>query len=282
MNKNQFLFICLCLLVLGGCINKITAKKVNPLNPDADLNGVRYSLPRPFIVVTPKGDGTMEVETVYLPDPNNTYAVSGWSFLASHTLTLARETNGLLTKVNWNANNAEVAAELAKAGGQVASSKVTADAAARKAAQAKEDQLAKEREEKISAAKKERQTKFSAANAVVKAAELELELAKAEKTILESSGVPDNDPKFLAVAIRIKNAEIKLDVAKSELSELEETESSYNARILLEKKDRISSAEFPKAWGQVWYRIVEDPKARTLKLIAVEPQKAIPTQIKTP
>lgn len=80
-----------------GCITEINVNKVLKDTATAGKeNGYYYSLPIPYVVVKPKGDGTMDVVVEYLPDPDHQYAVSGWTFLSSQTLTVEVEDNGLL------------------------------------------------------------------------------------------------------------------------------------------------------------------------------------------
>jgi hypothetical protein len=57
-------------LALGGCATFVESERATPTS-----EGLRYSLPAPFLMVTPKPDGTLDVTTVNLPDPDNTYTL---------------------------------------------------------------------------------------------------------------------------------------------------------------------------------------------------------------
>src|SRR5205814_3990913 len=65
--------------MLSGC-TRLCVQKV-PSDPAAasTVQGVRYSLPRTFLSLTPQADGTLTVEDSYLPDSQNTYAVQASS-----------------------------------------------------------------------------------------------------------------------------------------------------------------------------------------------------------
>ena len=69
-------FLALAIAVLGlGCASTSLAVR----SADKTAEGVRYSLPRPFLLVkpSPTGDGTFTVEVLYLPDEERTYAIAG-------------------------------------------------------------------------------------------------------------------------------------------------------------------------------------------------------------
>ena len=85
VNKLQILTWTILILILQGCISTATVQSTKT-NPEA--KGIRYSLPSPFILVTPATDGTVEVKTVFLPDPDHEYAIHTDSYLASHGQTV--------------------------------------------------------------------------------------------------------------------------------------------------------------------------------------------------
>jgi hypothetical protein len=103
--------------------------KVDPTTPPASAPvGVQYSLPKPFLQVTPAGDGSVSVNVIYLPDPNNTYAVNAKSYMAAHTLEVALDNTGVITKVNFAPDTSAVASQAATSAGNVGSSFETAAA----------------------------------------------------------------------------------------------------------------------------------------------------------
>jgi hypothetical protein len=93
----------------------------NSLPPQtAEPVGLRYSLPKPFLLVTPnaKGDGAFTAEVIYLPDENATYAIDASTRRGKYSLDVQVK-DGLLAKVAWTAANAAVAAESAPVAGEL-------------------------------------------------------------------------------------------------------------------------------------------------------------------
>lgn len=99
-----------------GC----TSVSVKKVENESDC-GIRYSLPKPHLLVTPQLDGSLEVDVVMLPNPDETYTVCSWSVFATHDLTLKTE-NGILTKADWTGDSSAVAADAAKASGGIVAS----------------------------------------------------------------------------------------------------------------------------------------------------------------
>jgi hypothetical protein len=66
--------------------------------------GIRYSLGKPFIQVTPspKGDGSYSVELVYLPDQSQTYAIQTSAFMAKNTMEVNVDESGIIKKIDWS------------------------------------------------------------------------------------------------------------------------------------------------------------------------------------
>lgn len=115
--------VIMAMILCGGGCTVCDVKKVDPNAPAALAPpGVRYSLPKPFLQVTPAGDGSVSVNVVYLPDPNNTYAVNAQSYMAAHTLEVALDNSGVLTKVNFAPDTSAAASQAATSAGNVASS----------------------------------------------------------------------------------------------------------------------------------------------------------------
>ena len=122
-------------VALSGC-STLSVKKIDP--DDAKTKGVRFSLPRPYLLVTPQADGTIEVSDVYLPDPQATFAAHGASYLATHTLDL-EIAGGVLTVATWKADDTGVVAQALETGSAVAKTMLEEQAkaeAARSAARA--------------------------------------------------------------------------------------------------------------------------------------------------
>ena len=112
------------LLITVGCAStSVVVKKVTATSaPD----GVRYSLPKPFLLVTPNtsGDGGFAAEVIYLADEGNTYAVQGKTKRGKYKLDVT-VANSLLSKLAFVRTDAAVAAETVRASGEVVKSDLT-------------------------------------------------------------------------------------------------------------------------------------------------------------
>lgn len=108
--------VCALGVVIAGC-STLSVTKIDP--DDTETKGVRFSLPRPYLLVTPKPDGTIEVKDVYLPDPQATFAADAASYMATHTLDLELS-EGVLTIATWKADTTGVVAQALETGSTVA------------------------------------------------------------------------------------------------------------------------------------------------------------------
>ena len=106
--------------VAGGCTTWVTSKPAG--GGTGEQSGLRYYLPIPVLVVTPQPDGTITVETDYIPDRRHEYVIEAGSFLSTHKLEVQTDNKGLLMSVTINQSSAAVAEELAKQSGTVAKS----------------------------------------------------------------------------------------------------------------------------------------------------------------
>jgi hypothetical protein len=77
--------------------------------------GVRYSLPKPALKVTPRADGTIDVEVVHLPDRDRTYAIRASSWAAKHKLEIG-VARGLLQKIAWSPDATAVTTQAVESG----------------------------------------------------------------------------------------------------------------------------------------------------------------------
>ncbi|MEC5160340.1 MULTISPECIES: hypothetical protein [unclassified Janthinobacterium] len=127
-------------LCLPGCVSVIGSQRATP-----DSAGIHYFLPQPFILVTPNLDGTLSVEKVYLPDPDNEYVISAKSVLGNYTLAVERNEKGFLDTVSFNGDGSGIGKQLVQtaasaraAGADAAAARAKAEAAAEKAAAERE------------------------------------------------------------------------------------------------------------------------------------------------
>ena len=98
-------------LVLTGCAN-LTVTHVTPQNTNT-VQGIRYYLPKPYLQVTPKSDGTVSVTVIYLPDTSHEYAVDTSSWASSYSFQIARDPLGLLAGIEYKADTTAVGQQLA-------------------------------------------------------------------------------------------------------------------------------------------------------------------------
>jgi len=114
----------------------IHVRKVVPGEPEPP--GLQYCLPKPYILATPKADGSISFETIFIRDNQNRYAIDARSYLAKHTLKVTLQ-DGILTKVETVQDNTSVLAKLADSSGALAKSVIDREvtkAATEKTAQA--------------------------------------------------------------------------------------------------------------------------------------------------
>ncbi len=172
-------------LCLPGCVSVIRSQKATP-----DSAGIRYFLPQPFILVTPNLDGSLAVEKVFLPDPDNEYVISASSVLGNYTLAVERNEKGFLDTVSFDGDGSGIGKQLVQT---AASARVAgADAAA---ARAKEDAASdKAAAERVRAA-------LAAADKAQREAQLDFDIAERRLALLlELRGTP-GAPATLAAQI---------------------------------------------------------------------------------
>ncbi len=129
MRRRRDLVHCAALLVVGvaGCTTIIDVERYT-----GTQQGLRYSLPATYLLVTPKADGSATYEWVSLPDPGNEYVVRATSWLSKYTLDLTFD-NGMLTKVASKQDATDVPVKAIQAAQTVYAARVAAAAAARAA-----------------------------------------------------------------------------------------------------------------------------------------------------
>ena len=117
-------FACVVAVLLtglaSGCAStQLTVRKVSAEGKEP--NGIRYSLPKPFLLITPgaSGDGSLKVEVIYLPDTSNTYAIDGRTKRGKYQLTVNVK-DGLLSKVAWSQKDAALVAESVRVAVEIA------------------------------------------------------------------------------------------------------------------------------------------------------------------
>jgi hypothetical protein len=114
----------IALLVIATLLSACTELTVTPIRKpedEAKTVGVRYYLPKPFIIFAPQADGTVSANVVFLPDKSHEYAINSSSELSSYAFQVSTDQFGLLTSVQYNSDTTAVAAQAtASAGSAVA------------------------------------------------------------------------------------------------------------------------------------------------------------------
>ncbi len=234
-----------------GLTNCITVTHVEKFT--GNEKGIRYSLPATYLLVTPKSDGTADYNWVYLPDPQNEYAVETYSFMSKYTIDLSFE-NNLLKKVSLKADNTTVAAKLADAAQSVYTTRATA----------------------ASDAAKKVADKKSAAQKAIADAQLELSQAKAALMKLEELGKNKDNG---ITAADIAAAEVKVAQAQAKVDSLKQ-ESIKELGAMNAPKDAEGMNRTGQAWGPVLFKVVQyedEKKEDNVKLVAVNIQHTFDT-----
>ena len=233
----RVILIALSCSLIAGCYSRLNVTTVTETN-SSSVRGQRYSLPVPYLVVTPKPDGTIEHKIEYMPDPEKTYAVSGWSFLATHKLTVDVSERSLLESFTWNKETSGVGKDLLEASAEVKAKRIEAEAAAEvKAAEA------------AAAAQ--------AADAAVVTAQQELALAEQIYNKMLVAKYPQEI---------IAEAHIRLITAQQNLELLQSTGDAAADELLGIEKPASAPlrASFDEVYGPIWYQLVYEPNMHTM------------------
>jgi hypothetical protein len=252
---------CLLVMLLFGC-TKINVKKVKTGTEE----GIWYALPQPFLVVTPKSDGTYGAEVMYFADTEHRYAVTAKAKMSTYTLNMGFE-DGMLVKAKFGGDTSAVGSKAAEAFGEIAQKGVEAEIKQR------EDDRTYRREQD-----KALQAKIDAAQTALDDARFAFDLARVKCQKFRNSGVDVLDRK--TACAEKEAAELKVTRQEQRLNELrskkgEQDESSYAVPVTEGNQ---------KAWGPVFFRIVDDPESKTVRLeaVSVDPRTGTQAQIHQP
>ena len=194
------------MLILSGC-TYLTVTKVLP-NSDTlaiEGEGQRFSLPKPYIQVTPKEDGSVSAEIIYLPDPEHSYIIKSFSFFASDALEVSTE-DGIIKSINWTGDSSAVVADAIASGGTAASGILQAEQTKKAEQKAKEDTASK----------------------AVDDAQLEFELAQSTLAFHTANEPPRSD-KIKEATLALQAAALKLSAAQAALARVRGTTTSNKA-----------------------------------------------------
>ena len=189
-----------------------------PVERDEHASGLRYFLPKPYILVKPDGQGGVSVQPVYIPDHTQEYAVTSSVSLAKHDLTLSMG-DGLLKQVTYKPTTTDVA-EHVIAESQKVLAQLIADEKAKRDAEAE--------------AKKARQDAISGAEQAIRGIEDALEIACYDLEQFDRVHAPPLTPEDQTSRQRlervVKDNEIKLRRAREKLDALKATRANSSGQ----------------------------------------------------
>ena len=189
-----------CIAFLTGCAASFSVDKVTP--SDTTTTGFRFSLPKKYVYVEPKADGTVSAKFVYLPDYDASFAIRSESRLQNNALTVT-VANGLLTKVSFTQDNVGAVNKLIEQAGALEAERIKADKTA------------------ATTAATAAATQRSALVAAFNAADLAFQQAEAELNLLTSkfpSPTAEQAALILAAEIAVEKARIARTIAESRLN----------------------------------------------------------------
>lgn len=247
------------LLLVPFLASCTTTMHVRKAAAGSTVRGLRYSLPKPLLQVTPAKDGTLAFQWVFVPDSSATYAIETKSYVAKHKAVVEVDEAGLLKKVEWNPQSTEFAKSLLEGSRDVLKAEMERRATEEKAAA---DAVQKQKDAVATAQK------------AVDTAQAELDAINAELDILLAHD--GGAAAILSARIKKANAELKLANARRALETLQAEGSGggsgSGAGLSASKK-----TDFEKAWGPLFFVIEEDPARKTVRLVPVHSQQQFDT-----
>jgi hypothetical protein len=229
--------------LLCSCVTTVNSKRVTATSSQ---QGVRYYLPQPFLLVTPKADG-LSVQKLMLPDLRSQYALDIQSYMSSYKSNVELQ-NGLLTKVMLDLDNTKIATDSVTAAGDIAKAKL--------------DLMGTE-----AAAEKTRETLVDTQRQKLA---LQIELKRQDIAFLEAQQPRDDSA--------IAQARRELDQMHLKLEFLEKTgnPSLFNVANTGSQK----TAAYLQQPGAVLYKVVQGPAS--VQLVPVNKQSFLYTVAKGP
>jgi hypothetical protein len=256
--------------VTAACATtKVTVRKVAPA--DAKTAGIRYSLPKPFLLVVPNtaGDGGFTAKVVYLPDECQTYAIDARTRRGKYQLDVVTK-DGLLSKVVWNTkDNQAVNAEAIRVAGEIGKSELERRQKEREDAEAEKKAAIKAADEALKASEKdlaEKSLNVDLATAKVAAAEA---LQKEHPSDANSAALSAAKLELDQARIRFDDATRAAEKARKERDTLKNAMDNPKTASNTKAQPATPVPEPGTTfWGPVLYEVVED--TTTVKLVAVD------------
>ncbi|MGC4041933.1 MAG: hypothetical protein QM710_14410 [Flavobacterium sp.] len=254
--KKYFYFVLATFTFMSCTSVKVT--KVTK-NNSAEVKGVRYALGKPFIQVTPNatGDGSYGVEIVYLPDENQTYAISSSAFFAKNTMEVSVDENGILKKIDWTGTSDTNAADVLKSASEI-----------EKAEQERKKKLNDDAVAAAKAKKKEAEDLVKTLKDALAQKEIELANAKEEESSLVLTYPKPKEEmaeKIRVVKVLVKKLELEVAELKKRLGEANDSLTSASTAF-----NDPGKSDDKTAWGPVLFAIVETKDKQNVTSLKVE------------
>lgn len=232
----------LLLTCLGGC-SGVTVKQAAP---GTAVTGYRYSLPQPFLVVTPLTSGGVSTRWEFLPDPDESYAIDTWAFLAKQDASI-KIVNGQLVYASTDADSSSLAVSLAEA---AESGLAERNAAATAAAKALAEQ---------------EKAKRDALQANLEAALIEQIQATATYEAVAAANIPKNDPAYVAALAALNTANAKVKFYNQALAGIPQESTTPDGKGAFDAGPPLRKLTTRKVPGEVWYQLTVDTSDPNLK-----------------
>jgi hypothetical protein len=249
------------LLLSSACAStQLTVRKVE--DGATEPNGVRYSLPKPFLLVTPSpsGDGSLKVDVIYLPDTSNTYAIDGRTKRGKYELSVNVK-DGLLSKVAWSQKDAAIAAEGLRVATEVAQGELE-----------RQQDEANERAKQADAERKAADAEIQKLQAELDEKELALQLATLE--VQSAQAAVDQGDQSAAARTALRKAQLARDQARvaRDFAQTQLAKARARLEALPPGFEEATKRPLPNPnqslfWSPVLYEIVDDGKMVRLKAV---------------
>jgi len=261
----RFLHTCVVvsatLLLSSACAStQLAVRKVE--DGTKEPNGIRYSLPKPFLLVTPSpsGDGSLKVDVIYLPDTSNTYAIDGRTKRGKYELSVNVK-DGLLSKIAWSQKDAALAAESIRVATEVARGELERQ-------QDEEKERAKQAEDERKAADEE----IRKLQSELDEKELALQLATLEVQSVQAA--VDQGDQSAAARTALRKAQLARDQARvaRDFAQAQLAKARARLEALPSGFEDATRRPLPNPnqslfWSPVLYEIVDDGKVVKLKAV---------------
>jgi hypothetical protein len=252
-------------MLLTGCATTVVnvEKVPDPAAGNPGPRGIRYSLPRPFLLVSPDpaGTGTFKVEVIYLPDECHTYAIDARTERGAYEFAVTVR-DGLLSKVVWSQRGAELLAENLRTGGEIVRAGLERVNEQQEAEEAKAEQARKAAEAEIRSLEK-----------TLAARQLDVTLRAAEAAAAQDAVDAGDQGRDALAALRraqleLEKARAERDFAERQLEDARRRATSVSS-ALAAAPDAAAGAKTNEGsfWSPVLYAIEDSGSAVRLRAV---------------